>query len=219
MSIVNSCESVGISCVSKSFLTFLGYLLSNNLRCQLSGRVSPYTKLLCHFFPISPFSRSQISDWNAFSLLGQYWAVHIVLTYGHNNPLLFFITQICREIRQAGGKGLGLPYPEDGGKNDGINIEWLTDGKSKLLLTFYINIPKRNEFSFRFAKSSNTDRVQTLVKLIRGLFLEKPGKPFCVCRVYIIIIIINFIYIASISLTVLGAYIQDQSFSFKKFWN
>ena len=80
-------------------------------------------------------------------------------------------------------------------------------------------MPKRNEFAFSFAKSSNTDRVQTLLKLIRGLFLEKPGKPFCVCRVYIliIIIIINFIYISSISLTVLGAYIQDQSFSFKKF--
>lgn len=102
---------------------------------------------------------------------------------------------------------MGLLYPEDGGKNDGINIEWLTDG-----------IPKRNEFAFSFAKSSNTDRAQTLLKLIRGLFLEKPGKPFCVCRVYImIIIIINFIYISSISLTVLGADIQDQSFSFKKF--
>ena len=127
--------------------------------------------------------------------------------------LLFFITQICREIRQASGKGLGLLYPEDGGKNDGINIEWLTDGKKQTLFLLL----KRNEFAFSFAKSSNTDRVQTLVKLNRGLFLEKPGKPFCVCRVYIIIIIINFIYIASISLTVLGAYIQDQSFSFKKF--
>ena len=95
---------------------------------------------------------------------------------------------------------------------------WQT-AKSRLFFSFYINIPKRNEFAFSFAKSSNTDRVQTLLKLIRGLFLEKPGKPFCVCRVYIIIIIINFIYISSISLTVLGAYIQDQSFSFKKFWN
>ena len=108
---------------------------------------------------------------------------------------------------------MGLLYPEDGGKNDGINIEWLTDGKKQTLFLLL----KRNEFAFSFAKSSNTDRVQTLVKLNRGLFLEKPGKPFCVCRVYIIIIIINFIYIASISLTVLGAYIQDQSFSFKKF--
>ena len=94
----------------------------------------------------------------------------------------------------------------------------LQTARSKFFFTFYINIPKRNEFAHSFAKSSNTDRVHTLVKLIRGLLLERPGKQFCVCRVYIIIIIIiNFIYIASISLTVLGAYIQGQSFSFKKF--
>ena len=84
-------------------------------------------------------------------------------------PFLFFITEICREIRQAGGKGLGLLYPEDGGKNDGINIEWLTDGKKQTLFLLLYQHPKKNEFTFSFAKSSNTDRVQTLLKLIRGL--------------------------------------------------
>ena len=51
--------------------------------------------------------------------------------------------EICREIRQAGGKGLGLLYPEDGGKNDGINMEWLTDGKKQTLFHLLYQHPKK----------------------------------------------------------------------------
>jgi len=46
-------------------------------------------------------------------------------------------------MRQAGGKGLGLVYAEGGGKNDGIDIEWLTDGKKQTLFHLLYQHPKK----------------------------------------------------------------------------
>ena len=83
------------------------------------------------------------------------------------------------------GRGWGSFTLKKMAKMMELTSNGLQTAKSKLFFTFYINIPKRNEFAFSFAKSSNTDRVQSLVELIRGLFLESPGKPFRVCRVYI----------------------------------